>query len=120
MQPNGKRRLSVGEMSLHGFQTILTRLHGHDTVASAKGGGTDMTTLLVSDFKARCLAVLDQVHTSGETVLVTRRGKPLVRVVPATGRPAGPRKLGALAGEATVRGEIVHAGFVNEWESVKK
>ena len=78
-----------------------------------------MTTLLVSDFKARCLAILERVHSAGETVLVTRRGKPLVRVMPATERPAGPRKLGALAGEASIKGDIVHAGFTNEWESLK-
>ena len=78
-----------------------------------------MTTLLVSDFKARCFAILDRVHSAGETVLVTRRGKPLVRVVPATERPACPRKLGALTGEASAKGNIVHAGFANEWESLK-
>jgi prevent-host-death family protein len=78
-----------------------------------------MTTLLVSDFKARCLAILEEVHQAGKPVLVTRRGKPLVRVVPATDRPAGARKLGALSGEALVEGDIVHAGFGHEWESLK-
>jgi prevent-host-death family protein len=78
-----------------------------------------MKTFHVSDFKARCFSILERVHTAGETVLVTRRGKPLVRVVPATERPAGPRKLGALAGEASAKGDIVHASFTNEWESLK-
>jgi len=78
-----------------------------------------MTTLLVSDFKARCLAVLDRIHSGGETVLVTRRGKPLVRVMPATERPSNPRKLGTLAGEASVRGDIVHTGLTDDWESLK-
>ena len=78
-----------------------------------------MTTLLVSDFKARCLAIMDRVHNDGETVLVTRRGKPLVRVMSVREPVTSPRKLGALAGEATVRGDIVHAGFAAEWESLK-
>jgi len=78
-----------------------------------------MTTLLVSDFKARCLAVLDRIHSDGEPVLVTRRGKPLVRVIPATERASNPRKLGTLAGEASARGEIVHTDSSNEWESLK-
>ena len=78
-----------------------------------------MTTLLISDFKAKCLAVLDRVHASGETVLVTRRGQPLVRVVPATARRPGTRTLGALAGEASAKGDIVHAGFGGDWESLK-
>ena len=78
-----------------------------------------MTTLLVSDFKARCLAVLERVHTDGETVLITRRGKPLAKVVPVTGAGSGRRPLGALAGEATSKGDLVHAGFEGEWEALK-
>jgi prevent-host-death family protein len=78
-----------------------------------------MTTLLISDFKARCLAIIEKVHSDGESVLVTRRGKPLVRVMPATERPAGSRKLGALAGEAVANGDIVHTSFEHEWESRK-
>ena len=78
-----------------------------------------MTTLLVSDFKARCLAVLDRIHSDGETVLVTRRGKPLVRVIPANEHPSNPRQLGTMAGEASLHGDIVHTDSSNEWESLK-
>ncbi len=78
-----------------------------------------MTTMLVSEFKAKCLSVLDRVHSEGNPVLVTRRGKPLVRVVPVTERSGTPRKLGALAGEASVRGDIMHHGFAEDWESLK-
>ena len=78
-----------------------------------------MTTLLVSEFKMKCLAVLDRVHTDGETVLITRRGKPLAKVVPAAGAGAGRRPLGALAGEASSKGDLVHAGFGGDWESLK-
>ena len=78
-----------------------------------------MTTLMASDFKARCLAIIEKVHSDGETVLVTRRGKPLVRVLPAIECPAHSRKLGTLTGEATAKGDIVHAGFEHEWECIK-
>ena len=36
-----------------------------------------------SQFKARCLALLDEVARSGETLVVTKRGKAVARVVPA-------------------------------------
>ncbi len=78
-----------------------------------------MTTMLVSEFKAKCLAVLDRVHSGGDPVLVTRRGKPLVRVVPVTERSGTPRKLGVLAGEASARGDIVLAESSGDWESLK-
>lgn len=35
-----------------------------------------------SDFKARCLSVLDQVRDSGRELVVTKHGKPVARVVP--------------------------------------
>ncbi len=40
-----------------------------------------MRTMNVTDFKARCLAVLDEVDRTGETVVLVRRGKPIARVV---------------------------------------
>jgi prevent-host-death family protein len=36
-----------------------------------------------SEFKAKCLALLDEVASTGETLIVTKRGKPVARVVPA-------------------------------------
>jgi prevent-host-death family protein len=38
--------------------------------------------LAVSEFKARCLAVLDEVARTGEGVTLLKRGKPLARVLP--------------------------------------
>jgi prevent-host-death family protein len=40
-------------------------------------------TIAASEFKARCLALLDEVAETKETILVTKRGKPVARVVPA-------------------------------------
>jgi prevent-host-death family protein len=34
-------------------------------------------------FKAQCLAVMDQVLHSGESVLITKHGKPVAKLVPA-------------------------------------
>jgi len=41
-----------------------------------------MTTLQVSQFKARCLRLLKQVQRTGEELTVTLRGKPLATVGP--------------------------------------
>jgi prevent-host-death family protein len=41
-----------------------------------------------SQFKAKCLAVLDEVASSGTTVVVTKRGKAVARVVPAKAPPS--------------------------------
>ena len=38
-------------------------------------------TMSASQFKARCLAVLDEVAATGRPIVVTKRGKPVARVV---------------------------------------
>jgi prevent-host-death family protein len=41
-----------------------------------------MKQMKASSFKARCLSVMDDVQATGEPVIVTKRGKPVVKVVP--------------------------------------
>ena len=36
-----------------------------------------------SQFKARCLALLDEVAETGQTLVITKRKRPVARVVPA-------------------------------------
>ncbi len=78
-----------------------------------------MTTLLISDFKAKCIEILNGVHDSGESVVVTRRGKPLAKIVPLVEPRATRRKLGSLAGAAVAHGDIVHGTREGDWESVR-
>jgi prevent-host-death family protein len=42
-----------------------------------------MRAIPASEFKAKCLALLDEVAETRETLVVTKRGKPVARVVPA-------------------------------------
>lgn len=35
-----------------------------------------------SEFKAKCLAVLDEVHDTGREVTITKHGKPVAKVAP--------------------------------------
>ncbi len=42
-----------------------------------------MRSIAASQFKAKCLALLDEVAETKETLVVTKRGKPVARVVPA-------------------------------------
>ncbi len=41
-----------------------------------------MKQMRASAFKARCLSVIKDVQATGEPVIVTKRGKPVVKVVP--------------------------------------
>ena len=42
-------------------------------------GSTPMQTIQASEFKARCLALMDQVAASGEILVVTKNGKPITK-----------------------------------------
>lgn len=39
-------------------------------------------TIPATRFKAECLQLLDEVADSGETIVVTKRGKPVARLLP--------------------------------------
>jgi prevent-host-death family protein len=38
--------------------------------------------MAAGEFKAKCLAVMAEVNSTGQPLLVTKRGKPLARVLP--------------------------------------
>ncbi len=75
-----------------------------------------MKTMIVSEFKAKCISVLKEVQRSGESVVVTLRGVPVARVEPL--REDAPKKeLGTLAGTVEVAADIVHAETTADWET---
>lgn len=43
---------------------------------------TVMNEITATSFKARCLALLDEVAESGSELVITKRGKPVAQVVP--------------------------------------
>ena len=46
-----------------------------------------MKTIKASEFKAKCLSLMDDVAQSGEEIVVTKNGKPVSRLVPIKQRP---------------------------------
>ena len=71
---------------------------------------TKTHTVPAGQFKAGCLALLDRVARTGEEVIVTKRGKPVARIVPFT-----PRHRPSLVGSVKTRGDIV-GPILDEWE----
>ena len=39
-------------------------------------------TIPAGDFKARCLAIMDEVQAKRQAVVITKRGKPVAKLVP--------------------------------------
>ncbi len=46
-----------------------------------------MKTVKASEFKAKCLALMDEVKDSGEEIIVTKNGKPVSKLVPVRAKP---------------------------------
>ena len=69
-----------------------------------------------SQLKARCSAILEQVVERRQAVVVTRRGRPVARIVPIESEPRS--LFGFARGTITVRGDVI-APIDVEWESAK-
>jgi prevent-host-death family protein len=68
-------------------------------------------------FKARCLAVMKKVQKTGEPVIVTKRGAPVVKVVPVESEKND--IFGFMAGKVKIVGDI-ESPIPVEWEVTKK
>lgn len=77
-------------------------------------------TIPISEFKATCLAVLEQVRRTGAPIIVTRRGQPIAEVIPPSLATAGASWLGAMRGTATIAGDLLApTADANEWEAFR-
>ena len=78
-------------------------------------------SMSVSEFKARCLEVLERIRRTGRPLLITKRGIPLPEVVPPSRYKTSAPWLGALRDSATISGDIV-SPVVSEsdWEAFRK
>jgi prevent-host-death family protein len=69
--------------------------------------------------KARCLKVMNEIQAAGETVIVTKRGKPVVNVVPI--KPEKDDIFGFMAGKFKIVGDIESPVVpLSQWKIMKK
>ncbi|HWX53202.1 MAG TPA: type II toxin-antitoxin system Phd/YefM family antitoxin [Verrucomicrobiae bacterium] len=66
-----------------------------------------MQEISISEFKAKCLALLQQVSKTKRPIRVTRFGKPIAEIVPPS--PPKDRKnwLGCMKGRGEIVGDII-------------
>jgi prevent-host-death family protein len=68
------------------------------------------------EFKAQCLALMEEVRTHGGEYVITKRGTPVARLVPVVEERTP--LFGSMKGTVTVRGDIV--GPLDEpWDALK-
>ncbi|MGA9058800.1 MAG: type II toxin-antitoxin system Phd/YefM family antitoxin [Terriglobia bacterium] len=75
-----------------------------------------MKTMAAGSFKAQCLAVMDEVQAKRETVVITKHGKPVVKLVPAD--KATDEIYNFLRGKGAVTGNVISPAIEN-WGDLK-
>jgi prevent-host-death family protein len=77
-----------------------------------------MKKMAAGAFKANCLAVMDDVQAKHETVVITKHGKPVAKLVPV--EPQGDDIFGFLRGKVRITGDVVSPALSRrEWGNLK-
>jgi prevent-host-death family protein len=69
--------------------------------------GRSMHEIAISEFKAKCLSLLEEVNKTKMPLRVTRRGIPLADVVPASPDAEEGAWIGSMTGTLKITGDIV-------------
>ena len=71
-------------------------------------------TIKASEFKARCLKLMDEVAESGEEIVITKHGRPISKLAPYREKPKAP--FGRHRDIIRIIGDIIEPIDV-EWEA---
>jgi prevent-host-death family protein len=79
-----------------------------------------MRDIAISDFKARCLAILEQVRRTKKPVRITRFGVPVAEVVPPSPVKGRADWIGSMKGKMEITGDILSPVIdEHEFEAMK-
>jgi prevent-host-death family protein len=71
------------------------------------GNKKPIQEIAISKFKARCLSLLQEVSKTRTPLRVTRRGKPIADVIPASSEGDERSWIGSLSGSVDIVSDIV-------------
>ncbi len=79
-----------------------------------------MTRVAATEFKAKCLHLMDRVAERRETYVITKRGKPVAKLVPAD--PPAPRSVfGCMADQMEIVGDLEKPALSEEeWKALER
>ncbi len=73
-----------------------------------------MKSIPASEFKAKCLQVINEVAETGMSVVITKNGRPVAQLGPVVSQPM--TLVGAHKGRISIVGDIL-APIDEEWEA---
>jgi len=68
---------------------------------------TDVLEVPAGEFKARCLKLMDQVRATRRPIVITKRGKPVAKLVPVEEFEPRREIFGSMKGTVTIHGDII-------------
>jgi prevent-host-death family protein len=78
-----------------------------------------MREVAISEFKAKCLALIDQVQKTKKPILITRFGKPVAEVIPPSPKPTADW-IGSMKDTIEIVGDIIApANDLEDWEVLR-
>ncbi len=79
-----------------------------------------MQEVAISEFKAKCLALLEQVRATKKPIRITRFGKPVAEVIPPTAIEDRTSWIGSMKDTMKITGDIISpATDEEEWEVLR-
>lgn len=72
-----------------------------------------VTKIAISHFKAHCLDIIDKLHTKGESIIITKRDKPVAKLQAIDSRFSS--IFGMLQDKAQINGDLLDP-INEEWE----
>ena len=74
-------------------------------------------TLPISEFKAKCLRLIQDVETKGDRIVITKRGRPVAKIEPVA--PERRPLRGMWKDKVQILGDIVYFDTTDDWESAQ-
>ena len=76
------------------------------------------TNIPISEFKAKCLSLVEGVASSGKIIIITKHGKPVAKVTQvSTSRKS---LKGSWKGLVTVKGDIINCDTSDDWDRARE
>jgi prevent-host-death family protein len=77
-----------------------------------------MKEVAISEFKAKCLGMLERVRKTRKPIRITRFGEPVAEIVPPNPKKSPKKWLGCMEGTIRIVGDIVGPiSSEDDWEA---
>lgn len=73
-------------------------------------------TIGAGKFKAECLQIMDRVNTTKKPIVITKRNRPIVKLVPFEEKKKA--VFGVMKGTVTIKGDIV-SSIDEDWDACR-